>query len=80
MNDHEKSHAVVVPAKRRNKEARAKAEGTEDGVEGRTAPKGNSMEGDMCRTQSRENMTSALDRVREVANLDAKTQGKNRMR
>lgn len=67
MNDHEKSDAVVVPAKPRNKEAEARAEATADGVEGRTAPKGNPMEGDMCRTQSRVSMTSALDRVREVA-------------
>jgi len=72
MNEHEKSHAVVVPTKPRNKEAEAQAEATADGVEGRTAPKGNSMEGDMCRTQSRENMTSALDRVREVARRNRK--------
>lgn len=72
MNDHEKSHTVVVPAKPRNKEAEAQAEATADGVEGRTVPKGNSTEGDMRRTQRRESMTSALGRVREVARRNPK--------
>ena len=72
MNDHEKSHTVVVPAKSRNKEAEAQADATADGMEGRTVPKGNSTKGDMCRTQSRESMTSALGRVREVARRNPK--------
>src|SRR4051812_24032584 len=72
MNDHEKSHTVVVPAKSRNKEAKARAAATADGMEGRTVPKGNSTKGDMCRTQSRESMTNALGRVREVARRNPK--------
>ena len=67
MNDHEKSHVVVVPAKRGNKGAEAKAEATADQVEGRTATKRNSTEGDTYRTQGRESVTSALGRVREAA-------------
>src|SRR5436190_21504599 len=66
MNDHEKSHTVVVPAKPRNKEAEA----TADGVEGRTVLKGNLTKGNMYRTQSRESMTTALGRVREAAKRD----------
>src|SRR5215212_9903352 len=69
MNDHEKSHVVVVPAKPGNKEAEAKAEATADLVEGRTATKRNSTEGNTCRTQSRESVGEALGRVREAANV-----------
>jgi retron-type reverse transcriptase len=67
MNDHEKSHAVVVPAKLRNKGAEARAEATADVVEKRTATKGNSNESSTCRTQGRENVTDALGRVRQAA-------------
>ena len=66
MNDHEKSHAVVVPAKPGNKGAEAKAKATADSVEGRTATKRNSTKGDTCRTQSRESVPHALGRVRQV--------------
>lgn len=67
MNDHEKSHVVVVPAKGRNKGASAKARTTADGLEGRTAPKGNLPAGSTDRTQSRGNVSQALERVREAA-------------
>jgi RNA-directed DNA polymerase len=67
MNDHEKSHAVVVPAKPGNKEAEARAEATADLVEGRTATKRNSTEGNMRRTQSRGSVDEALGRVRQAA-------------
>ena len=67
MNDHEKSHAVVVPAKPGNKGAKAKAKATADSVEGRTATKRNSTKGNTCRTQSRESVGEALGRVRQAA-------------
>jgi RNA-directed DNA polymerase len=67
MNDHEKSDAVVVPAKPGNKGAKAKAEAAADQVEGRTATKRNSTKGDTYRTQGRESVRSALGRVREAA-------------
>lgn len=68
MNDHEKSHAPVVPAKLRNKAGRAVA----DGVEGRGATKGNLIGQNARRTQSRESAPNALDRVREAAKRDRK--------
>lgn len=67
MNDHEKSHVVVVPTKSGNKGAEAKAEANADQMEGRTATKRNPGQSDTCRTQSRESVGNALDRVREVA-------------
>ncbi len=86
MNDHEKSHVLVVPTKLRNKAAKAGA----DGVEGRGATKGNLIGQNARRTQSRESAPNALDRVREAAKrdrhpwpeqrFDANTLGKNRMR
>lgn len=68
MNDPEKSHAPVVPTKLRNKAAKAGA----DGVEGRGATKGNPMEQNARRTQSRGSAPNALDRVREAARRDRK--------
>jgi RNA-directed DNA polymerase len=67
MNDHEKSYAVVVPTKLRNKEAEAGAEATADVVEGRTATRRNPIKSNTCRTQSRENVENALERVRQAA-------------
>ncbi|HYK04359.1 MAG TPA: group II intron reverse transcriptase/maturase [Thermoanaerobaculia bacterium] len=66
MNDHEKSHPPVVPAKHRNKAAGAVA----DGVEGRGGTKGNLAGQNTHRTQSRASVTSALGRVREAARRD----------
>ena len=65
MNDHEKSHTVVVPAKPRNKEAEAQAEATADGVEGRTVPKGNLEQRSTFRTLCREGV-ELLDQVLRV--------------
>jgi RNA-directed DNA polymerase len=67
MNDHEKSHAVVIAAKPGNKGAEARAEGTADSVEKRTATKGNPTKSNTCRTQSRGNVVDALERVRQAA-------------
>src|SRR5258708_25636153 len=67
MNDHEKSDAVVVPAKPGNKGTEARAEATADLVEGRTATKRNPTEGNTRRTRSRESVSSALGRVRQAA-------------
>src|SRR5260221_8279671 len=66
MNDHEKSHAVVVPTKPGNKGAEAEAETTADSVEGRTATKRNPTEGNTRRTQCRESVPHALGRVRQA--------------
>jgi RNA-directed DNA polymerase len=67
MNEHEKSHAVVVPAKPGNKGAEARAEATADQVEGRPATKRNPTGSATCRTQSRESVPNALGRVRQAA-------------
>ena len=67
MNDHEKSHTVVVPAKTGNKGAEARAEATADLVEGRTVTKRNPTGSATCRTQSRESVANALGRVRQAA-------------
>jgi group II intron reverse transcriptase/maturase len=63
MNDREKSHGPIVPARLRNKAAEAAA----DGVEGRgpTKEKPNGQNAD--RTQSRADAQSALERVRQAA-------------
>lgn len=66
MNEHQKSHTPVVPAKHRNKAAEAGA----DGVEGRGVTKRNPEGQNTHRTQSRASVTSALDRVREAARRD----------
>lgn len=65
MNDHEKSDECVVPRKHPNREC-ARAYSAED-VEGRRSTKGNSMEGNRSRTQSREILQNSLHRVREAA-------------
>src|SRR5260221_3018454 len=66
MNDREKSHGLVVPAKPRNKTAKAAA----DGVEGRSPTKENPNGQNADRTQSRRNAPNALERVREAARKD----------
>ena len=57
-----KSDIAVVPEKLPNKAAEPGAEA----VEGRAVAKGNSDEGNVLRTQSREGTLSVLDRVRDV--------------
>lgn len=68
MNGREKSDTPVVPTRASNKTAQAVAEKQE----GRGVAKGNPGEQNMLRTQSRERMTSALDRIRVVAKRDKK--------
>lgn len=68
VNEREKSDGVVVLAKPSNKPERSGAET----VEGRTPAKGNSLERNALRTQSRDGAQSALGRVREAAQKDKK--------
>jgi hypothetical protein len=70
MNEHEKSDHPIVPAKPPNK-------GTVEGprpaeaVEGRGWAKGNPVQGDTSRTQSRvKDVPSALERIRQAAERD----------
>lgn len=67
-HDREQSDAGVVPANRQNKATRVAA----DGGEGRPATKGNPSQQNMRRTQCRESVPSALERVRQVAIGDKK--------
>jgi len=66
MNDREKSHGLVVPAKLRNKAAKAAA----DGVEGRSPTEENPNGQNADRTQGRATGQNALDRVRQAARRD----------
>jgi RNA-directed DNA polymerase len=68
MNADGKSDRPVVPAKSPNK-----AEGTAaEAMEGRGRTKGNLLEGNTLRTQGRDGVHSALERVRQVAKEDRK--------
>ncbi len=66
MNEHGKSDRPVVPAKFSNKAGQPVAEG----MEGRGLTKGNPLEQNASRTQSRSNAPSALERIRQVAKMD----------
>lgn len=66
MHEHEKSDDCVVPMKRSNKRS-AKADSAE-GVEERRSTKGNSLAETKNRTQSRDLLRNACQRVREAAN------------
>ena len=61
MNGMEKSDSVIVAAKSANKGASARAEP----MERRTEPEGNLEGQSMRRTQSRESVTQAADRIRQ---------------
>ena|SRR5713101_524618 len=63
---HGQSDSPVVPAKSLNKTGRPVAEGTE----GRGLAKGNSPQRNALRTQGRAGASTALERVREVAERD----------
>jgi hypothetical protein len=80
MNGRGKSDSSVVPGKPPNKAVEPAAEV----VEGRELAKGNSPERNALRTQGRGGALSALERVRQAANTDARsaviTQGRSRMR
>jgi RNA-directed DNA polymerase len=62
-NSLEKSDRLEVPTKRPNKVGQPTAED----VEGRSLAKENTSQQNMCRTQRRESMPSALERVRQAA-------------
>ena len=66
MNEHGKSDRPVVPVKSSNKTVRTVAEG----MEGRGLTKGNLLEQNASRTQSRNNAPSALERIRQAASKD----------
>ena len=68
MNGPRKSDSAVVPGKLPNKVASAAAEG----AEGRALAKGNLHEQNTPRTQSRDGVLSALERVRQAAKKDRK--------
>ena len=68
MNADGKSDRPVVPVKSPNKAERAAAEA----MEGRGRTKGNLLEGNTLRTQGRDGVHSALERVRQVAKEDRK--------
>src|ERR1700737_4755841 len=72
MHGHEKSDPAIVAAKPANKanestvEASAGANAAEP-VEPRAGTKGNADQQSTCRTQSRESVSQALERIRKVA-------------
>jgi len=66
MHGHGKSDSPIVPAKLPNKAAPEALEV----VEGRELAKGNLLERNMYRTQSRQGMSSALERIRQAASRD----------
>jgi RNA-directed DNA polymerase len=68
MNGPRKSDSAVVPGKLPNKAANAAAEG----AEGRVLAEGNLHEQNTPRTQSRDGVHSALERVRQAAKKDRK--------
>lgn len=69
MNEHGKSDRPVVPEKSPNQTLRR----VREGMEGRGLAKGNLHQQNMFRTQSRGDVHSALERVREAARKDKKT-------
>ena len=69
MNEHGKSDRLVVPKKSPNKAGADKAPVAE-GMEGRSLTKGNSIQQNRRRTQCRERVHNALERVRAVARKD----------
>src|ERR1700732_2058531 len=66
MNERGKSDRPVVPVKSSNKAEQSAAEG----MEGRGLTKGNPLEQNASRTQSRSNAPSALERIRQAASKD----------
>ena len=90
MHGHGKSDSSIVPTKPPN-EAEPEAK---EVVEGRGLAKGNLLERNMFRTQSRQSMFNALERIRQAGmkdgnehcyhsyssdSIDVITQGKSRM-
>ena len=62
------SDIAIVPQKQPNNAGGPAAEA----AEGRAVAKGKSLEGNACRTQSRESAFSSLERVRDAARRDKK--------
>ena len=73
MNGRGKSDSPIVPAKPSNKGGVA-ATPPAEGVEGRGLPKGNAGEQTRSRTQIRQDLQNALDRVRQAAVRDSRLQ------
>ena len=69
MHGSQKSDGLVVPMKPPNEAGRPTVE---EGVEGRSSTKGNTVEQNAPRTQCRTRAPSALDRVHEAARRDRK--------
>ncbi|MBU2622916.1 MAG: hypothetical protein KKD92_11425 [Proteobacteria bacterium] len=67
MNGHGKSDSFIVPEKLPNK-----AEEAAEAIEGRELAKGNLIQRNAHRTQSRESVHSGLERVREAVKKDRK--------
>jgi hypothetical protein len=66
MHGHGKSDSSIVPTKPPNEAVRE----AKEAVEGRGLAKGNLLERNMPRTQSRQDMLSALERIRQAATRD----------
>ena len=83
-NGHEKSDSAIVAGKPANKAAAASAEESAAGaveaepVEPRAGTKGNASQQSTHRTQGREGVSQALERVRQVS--PSHTQGGSRVR
>jgi len=68
MNEHGKSDRPVVPGKSPNNAGQPVTEG----MEGRGLAKGNPLQQNACRTPSRSDAPSALERIRQAAKKDRK--------
>ena len=79
MHERGKSDSLIVPRKRPN-EGTGSALAPEEAVEGRGLAKGNWLEQNTPRTQSRTSAPSAIERVREAARFYARTQGRSPVR
>jgi len=71
MHGDGKSDSSIVPTKPPNE---AKPEQAWEAMEGRGLAKGKTPERNMFRTQSREDMSSALERIRQAARRDKGTE------
>jgi len=72
MNDHGKSDDSVVPMKLPNKGGGTPS--SAEGAEGRESAKGNLVQHNRVRTQRRDTLQHALERIRQAAKRDRKTQ------
>ena len=73
MNGHEKSDRPIVPEKPSNNGGAEHRPKPAEGAEGSSRAKGNPLQGDTRRTQSRAvSVSSALERIRQAAQRDRK--------